>query len=332
MRKNKHLLRVLISLDIGIILFSTSCFLENKSSDVLSIVSWNVQNLFNASVDGYEYGEYLPSSGWTEKAYQSRLANLSRVCSLGPLSSSDVFIFNEVENDSVVEDTLNLNFFKKNSFQYYATAGELGGAIKTAIVSKIPIVGIKVHSLSDVRPILQVELQNEGERIFILAIHAKSNLEGVSETANYRLALATTLKKVSSDIEKENPDALILIAGDFNESYENKNMMSDARDGSSSTPLQLLPDFKRGYLYCFWLDSTSKLEAPGSYCYKGDWNCYDNIMVSYAGRNGSGWEYETGGVVFQDILQTTDNKPNSFRRDLLTGVSDHLPVWVQFTR
>jgi len=129
-----------------IILSLTSCYVEDKKSDVLTLCSWNVQNLFNASEDGNEYGDYLPSSGWTEKSYQSRLSNISKVCSYEALSGTDVFIFNEVENNSVVEDIINLQFFRKNKFVYFATAGEDGGAIRTAVISKIPIVGIRIHN------------------------------------------------------------------------------------------------------------------------------------------------------------------------------------------
>lgn len=311
--------------------FLTGCPLNKQSqiSKTLTVVSWNLQNMFNAVKDGNEYDEYLPSHGWNEGAYKQRLSCLSTVLNYEVMKDADIFVFNEVENESTVEDIIRAANLQKRGFLYYATAGEKGGAIKTAVVSKLPIVDVRIHSIDGVRPILQVELQNLGERLFILAVHAKSNLEGIRETAPKRLEQAEIISNIARDIEAENPDALVIVAGDLNETFEDKNMMCDFRL-SSSCPLLLLPEFQDKTWYCPWLDSENDFPVYGSYMYQNEWRCYDNILISKAGGDNKGWEFSEAGVIFHGILQTTDNRPNTFRRELLSGVSDHLPVWVRF--
>lgn len=314
-----------------ILILCVSCPLKVKDTEheSLTVVSWNLQNLFNAKADGNEYDEFLPSGGWTEESYKRRLSALASVLQYSPLSQADVIVLNEVENGSVVEDIINSSSLKKRGFLYYTSAGEPGGAIQIAVLSRIPIVDVKVHNIEAVRPIIQVELQSTEERIFILALHAKSNKEGVSETASLRLEQAVMVRKISNEILICNPDSLVLAAGDFNESYVNRNMMCDARI-SKSCPLCLLPTFQEGCWYCPWLDGQNDFTVPGSYFYNNEWLCYDNILISSAGSDKKGFEFDCAGVVFQGLLQTTDNRPNSYRRELLTGVSDHLPVWVRF--
>lgn len=322
-----------ILLLIWILVCFVSCPLNKhtKEQDDLIVVSWNVQNLFNAVKDGNEYDEYLPSGGWTQESYNRRLTTFSTAFQYSPLSDSDIIVLNEVENSSVVEDLISQTCLRNKGFLYYATAGETGGAIQIAVLSKLPIVDAKVHSIDGVRPILQVELQSLNERIFVLALHAKSNKEGVKETAPLRLEQAKMVQLISHDILSEDSDALIIVAGDFNESYTDRNMMCDARI-TTSCPLCLLPSFQNGLWYCPWLDSQNEFSAQGSYYYNGEWRCYDNILISSAGGDQTGYEFDSAGVVFQGVLQTTDNKPNSYRRDLLTGTSDHLPVWIRLIK
>ena len=48
---------------------------------VLTVASYNVENLFDLENDGYEYDEYLPNyySEWNEKNYKIKLQNISKV-------------------------------------------------------------------------------------------------------------------------------------------------------------------------------------------------------------------------------------------------------------
>ncbi|MCQ2398301.1 MAG: endonuclease/exonuclease/phosphatase family protein [Sphaerochaetaceae bacterium] len=308
---------------------------ESGDADTdLVIASWNVQNIFDAVENGTEYSEFLPSSGWNEKMYAARVSNAVTVLGYDRLADADIIVLNEVENDKVVEDILNSPVMKKRNLSWYVTAGEPGAAIKTAVISRMPIKSVRIHSVDGARPVLQAEFETAGERLFVLAVHAKSRLEGIEQTAPVRLETGKVLKTVAASLERDFSGCLVVIAGDFNEDYRDTNMMCDTRTSagkSTNVPLLLTDRPAYGFWYCMWVDGKKSLWPEGSYNYGGQWFCFDNILISGAGGNKSGWELEDAGVVTTGIIRSSDNKPEAYNRQKLSGVSDHLPVWVSFS-
>ena len=72
------------------------CALEFK------VASYNVENLFDAKMDGGEYEEYMPENkhGWNEAMLQIKIANLARVIKD---MDADVIALAEIENKEVLE-------------------------------------------------------------------------------------------------------------------------------------------------------------------------------------------------------------------------------------
>ena len=325
--RRKHLLLLAVLLLVLAVSCDGQAMVESKES--LCVASWNVQNLFNAVLDGNEYEEYKPSSGWSQSAYESRLSNASKVLGHLPSASSYIVVLNEIENPDVVEDLIKTGDSAKMGFRYYACAGAEGGAIQTAVVSSIPIKGARVHSVSDdLRPILEVEFDTSYGKLFILAVHFKSNIGGQAETAFKRVESASVVRQISRQIQKESPGCLVMVCGDMNEECWDENCMG--RFEYSDCPLKVSDSFVRDFWYCFWLDQDLGLWPGGSYMYNEEWKSYDNILVSQAGKDGTGWEFDSCGIVFEGIIKTADQKPFSWDRSLLRGVSDHLPVWTVF--
>lgn len=362
--------------------------ISNISENLLCVASWNVQNLFDAVIDGTEYDEYKNASGWNENAYQRRLSNLSNVLSYLPQSKDYIVVLNEVENSRVVEALLSQKSIVSKKLSYFAFASNPSGAVGVSVASSIPIASAKVHYVNDsLRPVLEVGLDTDYGKVFVLACHLKSNIGGVEETSSLRLQTGQTLAQVSSFLKANNPGCLILICGDFNEECWDENTMgreewgemskdmgivdtlqvnalqsdvsqsdtsqvSPSQSGilqvqesiaslsslqktssvqtASKAPLQVSGKFEMGKWYCFWLDDNCKLWPSGSYCYQGLWKCYDNILVSQTGNDGYGYEYLQANVIFTGAIRGSDDKPNAWNRNLLTGISDHLPVYVLF--
>ncbi len=300
-----------------------------ENVNTLCVATWNVQNLFDAKLDGNEYEEYKPDSGWTEGAYRARLSNSSKVLGSLPSAGSYVVVLNEIENPEVVEDLIKSDGISKMGLRYYACAGLEGAAIQTAVTSSIPIVGARVHAVDEaLRPVLEVELDTQFGKLFVLAVHFKSNIGGQAETALDREKGGKVVREISRQIQRENPGSIVLVCGDMNEESWDGNVMG--RLPGSAAPLKVSDSFLRDSWYCFWLDQDLGLWPSGSYYYNGSWKCYDNILVPQSGRDGTGWELDSCGVVFQGIIKTADQKPFAWDRSLLRGVSDHLPIWVMF--
>ena len=121
----------------------------------LCVATWNVQNLFDAGYDGTEYEEYTPSSGWTQSAYEGRIASLRRVLNELPPSRDYILVLNEVEGSNVVEDLIKSRDLIKLGLYYYACTEEAWSPIQIAVAASIPITSAHVHSVGeDLRPVL----------------------------------------------------------------------------------------------------------------------------------------------------------------------------------
>ena len=328
MRRLRVVLFVVLIIVLAI-LVAVSCNGQgvSDSDGGLCISSWNVQNLFDAEPDGNEYDEYKPSSGWSQSAYLTRLSNVRKVLSYLPSAGFHIVVLNEVESPRVVEDLIKTGELAKMGIRYYACAGSEGSAIQTAVISSIPICSARIHDAGeDVRPVLETEFDTSEGKLFVLAVHFKSNVGGTAETASMRVAQASVARDVSRQIRKDNPGCLVLVCGDMNEECWDENALGRG-DGAV---LKVGSSFAMDTWYCFWTDSRQNLWPSGSYMYDGHWKCYDNILVSSAGNDGTGWEFESCGVVFESFQKTSDSKPFAWDRHLLRGISDHLPVWVRF--
>lgn len=302
-----------------------------KESSSICVASWNVQNLFDTVLDGTEYDEYKPSEGWTDDAYKKRLSNARRVLGYLPEAGERIIILNEIENPKVVEDLINSKNIANLGLHWYVCAGTEGGAIRTAVISSIPIAAAHVHEVGDnLRPVLEVCFDTSCCKIFVLAVHLKSNVGGVSETSGARRKAADVAVRIAHSLESEFPGCLVLICGDMNEECWDDGIMG--RSEASDSPLKVSDSFQRGFWHCFWLETGKEFFPGGSYFYNGSWKSYDNILISASGQDSFGWEYCGCGVIFKGILKTADEKPNAWNRSLLTGVSDHLPVWIKLRK
>ena len=119
MRKLRVVLFVVLIIVLAILL-AVSCNGQGVTDSVggLCISTWNVQNLFNAEVDGNEYDEYKPSSGWSQNAYETRLSNVSRVLACLPSAGFHIMVLNEIENPDVVEDLIKSGKLAKMGIRY----------------------------------------------------------------------------------------------------------------------------------------------------------------------------------------------------------------------
>ena len=307
-----------------ILVMLCSCKHEISQKELV-IASWNLQNLFDSVDDGTEgsYREYTSFGSWDDRSYRQRLEKAIKVLNTGKLKEANIIVLNEIENDRVARDIINSREMTRRGFSYYALAKQKNAAISLGVISSVPIEYACIHE-TDYRPILEVSFSFQGQPLTILAIHAKSRLEGEEETWQIRRNTAETLVEIAQSVLLESPHSMVMIAGDFNDSYYDDCMMSLIK---GRAPLEICSSSKGNEWYCFWADSEKSIWPSGSYYYskKDSWEAFDNILVMDVS---SILDITDSGVLFEGIIRTADSKPNAFVRNLLTGVSDHLPVWV----
>lgn len=307
---------------IILLVFSTSCCIEpSYSTKQLTIMSWNVQNLFNDKDNGEEYREFLIQNGeWDSKLYNKRLSLISGIISS---SNPDIIALQEIEGEIILKD-ISYNYLK--DYNYYAATNS-SSAIEVGFLSKIPISRVGIievgNPLDGLRPILEVQFDIDGKELIIFNNHWKSKSGGGGE--KLRIQSAATLKKRLYEINGKE----FIVLGDLNENYDEylrvhkgykTALLLDAKgDGISITTS------KRGrdnYLYTPWEDSNNN----GSYIYRGKWESIDHFLLSKNLLDEESFFYKSFRVDKSASLFINSEKLNSWKTYFESGYSDHLPI------
>ena len=56
---------------------AVSDIVNSTGTGIITLMTWNIHNLFDGKDDGYEYPEFLLSAGWSEEKYRGRLNTIS---------------------------------------------------------------------------------------------------------------------------------------------------------------------------------------------------------------------------------------------------------------
>jgi len=323
---------------------SCGCNVDGKApgADELMVMTYNVQNLFDAYVTGNEYPEYTPEKGWTVDLYRSRLRRTAQAITQGHKAVPDIVVLQEIEHAGVLEDLLQESLAARG-FQWYACTNDPDSAIQNGVMSRFPIIAARIHGVQDLRSVLEVTIDVGTEELVLFAVHAKSRKEGVEETEAQRIATAKVISTRTQELLHENPFLAIIVAGDFNQSadsfqregqaYQTALVPFDARqadvyESAGSLLIGGVP-VTQGW-YTWWLDRKVVLlaQAQGSYYYNGIWESFDQILLSPAFFDGYGLEYKTGQVGAESFLCDAQGHPATWNIRTGKGVSDHLPVYV----
>lgn len=323
-------------------------FSRNSGKDEISfsLTAWNLQTFFDPVKDGCEYAEFAKGGKWTAEKYNQRL---QRLCEVIKTLNSDVFVFEELENQGILNDIYNQlagnSWREKNIWKYGCFAKNENSAIGCGILSKFPLSEIKTHSIDiltqkmpqpSVRPILEVCAEVHGRKALILVNHWKSKSGGEEQTEIWRdwqeNVLAGRLKELLPD---ENCEKLpgIIICGDFNR--DAKDFICDFSENENNAGcnpcnviLRGIGEEKKLSVYSPWFapDGSFATET-GSYLYKKKWERIDHI-------------FSAGKIKLTDFKVNTNgawaNQPEqifpvSYNIENGSGYSDHLPVSAKVT-
>lgn len=303
---------------------------------------WNVENYFDSFVDSTtSYAEFSKDGErhWTYKKYViKRTAVYKTILALGGWQPLALIGLAEIENKFVLSDLLantplkNMNYrivhYESDDFRgidvgllYQPDQFEL-------LFSKKILVRDKENPDFRTRDILYVKGLLGGDTLHVFINHWPSRYRGFLNSEPLRLLASRVLTHSTDSICNLNPDAAILIMGDFNDRAENESV-SRLASKETSCPLNLLS-----------LNSANN-EVKGTIKYQGNWDFFDHILVSQTlikGKNSLVVLENTASVFAPDFLLEEDVKFNGTKpkRTFVgfkynSGISDHLPVYVDFT-
>lgn len=302
---------------ILIIIFTIECGLI-FAEDSLTIISYNVENLFDYKHDTLKNdSSFLPEGmhHWTYYRYQTKLDRIAQVIvNISSFESAALVGLCEVENARCLHDLC----YKLKRFNYkyihYESADERGidvallyDSTKVKILNSKPL---RVPLKEDLtRDILYVEaLLTTSDTLHTMICHLPSKLGGATATDWKRQTAKQLIQQQVDSILLFQPNARIVVMGDMNNDPIND--------------LQHLDN----------LMISHNRVGKGTHKYQGIWSCLDQFYVSYSLKDIAQATIFAPNWLLEEDTKYLDYQPKrtyvGFRYH--DGYSDHLPVVLRF--
>jgi len=264
-------------------------YFTKKTTNLHTIGFYNLENLFDTKDDlKILDDDFLPDSEkhWNKKRYQKKLFRLGtdeRGIDVGLLYQKAYFTITASESIEILIDN------------------EHGNRDYT-------------------RDILWVTGHLNNEEIHILVNHWPSRRDGAASTSYKRVAAAKKNREIIDRITVKNPDAKIIVMGDFNDDPYSESVKKHITQQDFYNPMERLHTRSRGTLN-----------------YKGQWNLFDQIIFSnnFHQYKESTHSFAEANIFDDDFLKVYKGryKGTPFRayagKRYKGGYSDHFPVYVQ---
>ena len=326
------------------LIITISSFAQTKNNDIIYVAQWNIENLFDA-VDDPEKNdsEFLPESEkfWTDGKVEVKLNNLAKVINfMNDGKGPDIISFEEIENFNMLKRLA----YKLKDHDYIPAHREspdprgidVGLLYDRNIFEIENLYPIKVElpKKNPTRDILAVTLRHKktNELIYIYVNHWPSRRGGQEKSEVNRIAAAQTLRASVDSVFAKDPNANIIILGDFN----------DEPTDFSFTKFLKAKDFdcqnkntKSELLNLAYKKSENK---EGSYLFGSQWDMIDQIIISSALNDGQKIDYVCNSFEVLKpsfmIIQEGNRKgaalPTYMGNKYVGGFSDHFPVVAKF--
>ena len=342
----------------GTVLLLAAC---TGSARTITVVSYNVENLFDAEVDGGEYREFTRAGGWNEALYTAKLRAIGRALAAADRGGADLVALQEVEHHGAARRLLELEL-DGLGYRHLVWLPDPHNANGPVVLSKLPVRrvgalwadngpvassegGLEGGLARPLRPILEVEIAlgsaADAPSLFLFNNHWKSKNGGAAETEVYRRRAAALLAARLQEISAADPAAEILVVGDLNESIDEYDRQerryatalmpaaAPAAAGGLRVTGSVPPAREPLELFSPWLVHDAGAAPPGSYRYRGAWETIDHLLLGPGLFDEVGLSYAGGAgfAVIHDGLLDAGGSPQAFYRGPPTGGhSDHLPL------
>ena len=317
-----------------------------QQSENLRIGFYNVENYFDPFVDSTrQYNEFTADGAqrWSYRRYLTkRNHTFKTITAMGEGNPIALLGMCEVENEFVLKDLLYNTPLKKFPFQFINYPSPDRRGIDAALIYRKDVLRLISSKPIPLRDSLDPEFKSrdillasfsvsDTDTLFVLINHWPSRYGGEVETIERRMLAALTLKKQVDSIVALQPNAKLVIMGDFNDSPNDPSILNglkavaETEINDSSLLINLFTD-------------ASKLGFDGTLKHQYDWQIFDQIMVSkslYDANNRLVLEPHSARIFHPDFLFEADDRymgRKLFRTYVgpryIGGFSDHLPVFI----
>jgi DNA/RNA endonuclease YhcR with UshA esterase domain/exonuclease III len=282
--------------------------LEPTHSDAFSIMTWNVENLFDV-LDPHPSDPEKPSI----RAYKVSIAKVANTILAAGIPT--IIGLQEVENIDILEDIAEHEVLAGYGYQPFLIEGTDSRYIDNGYLVRggfANVVDVQQHVAPEgltSRPPVRIEVEIETDSgpvtVFVLNNHFTSMSGGEEATEPRRAAQAAWNVSILESILEANPDAYVAVIGDLNSYYD-------------SLPVDTLRD--AGLIHVFEINPE---DGWYSYIYQGASQTLDHILVSASLYN---------LVQRVEVLHTNaDYAPPVSEDESPLRKSDHDPVVATFS-
>jgi Endonuclease/Exonuclease/phosphatase family len=307
------------------------------------IAFYNLENLFDTFDDPRkDDDDFLPDSfkNWSEERYLSKLEQISRaIASINPRQLPAIIGVAEIENKTVLKDLLYQPEFKGDyDFVHHESPDHRGidvGFVYNRNFFKVVAhrsirVEIEGETQYTTRDILHVNgLFNGDDSVHFFINHWPSRREGTVKSMPRRIAAARCLYREAQAILHGDPNAKIVLMGDFNDLPVSKSIVKylNSKPHKNISSDQF---YNLGFL--------PYRKKMGSLFAKNRWLMFDQILISKGMIIAKGVKIIASRLsIHMDKKLLFYDKGRSMYRPNRTysgkkyhgGSSDHLPVYVK---
>ena len=317
------------------------------ASQNVSIIFWNVENLYDTYDDTTKLDDEFTSRGakhWTWSKFSLKLNHVAKtLMAIGKWEAPAIVGMCKVENRYVLNKLIYETPLKPWKYKFiHHESPDLRGvdvallyrpALFRVLTSRSISIRFPFDTLAQTREILMIQgILFQSDTITLFVNHWPSRRGGYLGSQPRRNWVASVLRGVVDSVQRITPAANILVMGDFNDEPENESLkvnLMARTDNSSCNPDSLYN----------LMGIRNKTRLEGTLKYQDQWSTFDQFIVSGALLGGcsglrtgsqnvmifkSSFLLEEDNTFFGEKLNRTYTGPRYHG-----GFSDHLPIRVE---
>lgn len=208
---------------------------------------------------------------------------------------------------------------------------------KNAVFTRFPVKEARSHPTVDARAILEVQVEVDRAPLYVFANHWKSGASDPA-TESTRIENAKTLRARLDEILRTDPNADIVLGGDFNSHYNQKQRYpamktTGINDVLGSQGNELAVRSPQRALYNLWFELPATERASDTF--RGEWGTLMHLIVSRGLYDFRGVQYVDNSFTvakFPGLNADASGLPARWTNEGPAGggFSDHFPVAAKF--
>ncbi len=342
-------MRYIVTFILLLLIAGQNGYSQRNQEKRFTVMFYNVENLFD-TIDHPDFNdeEFTPGASkmWNSERYEKKLKDIARVIlSLPEKELPGIIGFAEVENREVLLDLVQQRGLNRVGYEVILVEGKDPRGIDCGLIYRPDLFKYKFHRMVKVedlsgkeiplRPILHVHGDGpDGDPLHIFVNHWKSRYGGVKETEHLRVYSGIALRRELDRLLSTASEPRVIIMGDLNDEPTNKSVYDVLHAGNKRKNILLNDMYNLHY-------DKHNLGSEGTLNYRGEWQMYDQIIVSYPlliSEDGLSTTFDGGNILIEEWMLFHDERSNLKLPDrtyggdnYFGGISDHFPVYVTFT-